>query len=222
MGRAWWHHDGTAGSGTCGDTLAQGLGPVPECARCQGGALPVPRVPARWQGTGTGRSGTGLRVSKHRTHPQVPGAPFPPGIRERADPACRADPTMEAAERPRAQVGHRCGTGTGDPPLPHPWLYQRPGLCLGGFRAWGRTLLGQRCPLDWWCPYLDKVLVDPFGEGFLLDTISLICKRREGQVSQWHQGHGMTKTRPLGWHRRARHKPDPAGGTAGHGWHRKR
>lgn len=32
------------------------------------------------------------------------------------------------------------------------------------------------------CRYLDEVLVDPFGEGFLLDTVSLICKRAESRV----------------------------------------
>lgn len=30
-------------------------------------------------------------------------------------------------------------------------------------------------------PYLDEVFVDPFGEGFLLDPVSLICKRGEGR-----------------------------------------
>lgn len=49
-------------------------------------------VPAHWQGRGTGRNGTGLRASKHRTHPQVPGARFPTGIGGRGDPTWRADP----------------------------------------------------------------------------------------------------------------------------------
>lgn len=31
-------------------------------------------------------------------------------------------------------------------------------------------------------PYLDKVLVDPFGEGFLLHPVSLICKG--GQIKR--------------------------------------
>lgn len=70
-------------------------------------------------------------------------------------------------------------------------LSQHTGLWVGVIWGWG--LLGQWCPLGWQCPYLDKVLVDPFGEGFLLDTISLICKRGEGQVSQWHQGRGTAK-----------------------------
>lgn len=103
---------------------------------------------------------------------------------------------MGAAEGSRSQVWHRSTSpGTGDPPLPHPRLYQHTGLPLGVIWGWG--LLGQWCPLHWRCPYLDKVLVDPFGEGFLLDTISLICKRGEGRVSRWHRGRGHGKNQAL-------------------------
>lgn len=107
---------------------------------------------------------------------------------------------MGAAEGPQPQVWHR-STDTGDPPLSRPQPYQHMGLWLGV--TWGWGLLGQWCLLDWQCPYLDKVLVDPFGKGFLLDAISLICKRGEGQVSQWHWGGGTAKTGPRQWHCRA-------------------
>lgn len=100
---------------------------------------------------------------------------------------------MGAAEGPQPQVWHR-SIDTGDPPLSRPQPYQHMGLWLGV--TWGWGLLGQWCLLDWQCPYLDKVLVDPFGKGFLLDTISLICKRGEGQVSQWHWGGGTENRAP--------------------------
>lgn len=106
-----------------------------------GGAGPCPggcQVPRWGSACGSGGWQEGDRTEGIGTHPQVPGALFPPGTGGRADPTWRADPhhegqTLTMQDRPpwRQLRGPDHSSGTVAVTLPRPRPRWHTGLCLG-------------------------------------------------------------------------------------------